>query len=1029
MTATQPTGGTPMTSQHTNVSSFDSLVREWLPGKLGGLVDLLEYTVEDSGEDCLTIRLRVADRNGGVEVTYPDIPAPRADGIFVVKGQERVVVMAADRVDLERATIKCVGEQIRDEVEPRLTAPPDLPEYTAELLRAWLPLDRWIVDFLIHSPTSQPIDNCNWLARQTHLRRLRLPDDDSQWHSSHIGRVCPLETPEGPNVGRILHLATGAEVRDGRIVPADDSPVGRLGLSASMVPLIEHNDLPRQLMGCNMMRQWLDLGEREPALVRSGNEPDEAWYGRSFLTAYLFWKGMNYEDGIVVSESAAAKLASPDPLDVGDKLSNRHGTKGTVGAILPDSEMPRLPDGRPAELVFDLCGLHTRCNFGQIREAVLGNTAHTQGEPIVCPPYEAPTSEQVREMLREAGLPEDGQFQLSDPATGEALAMRSTVGYVYWGKTHHRAAEKVKGWVDGPPQVVGGMRQGEMENWALQTCGAIENILENVNTRSIDRAGVEELPKEIASGEVGQAPAPSALFHKLSRLLRTMGIEAHFEGEQVRFGLADPSSEDVALTVPVPHPWLPEGELTHIGPRAGNKGAYDRLMEANRRAARSLNGSAPETLRRSVQADLGAALGELVEQLDLGFEVRLGSRVEFSSRAVLTPGYDLQLGEVGLPEVMAWSLFFPFVAREVGNERARERGPEAREALDRAMAARVVLMNRAPTLQPTNVTAFRPVLRSGPTIKVHPLCCRLFNADFDGDQAAILLPVTPEAQAEAREKLTLEGHLKLDPGGVLACLTPSHSYLYGLAWAARSDDRRGELLERWPGGVPEPPRDLTWGWLVDAMRHLLEGSGVEAVLGVLQALVELGCELATRTGGSLHPFFGESLSLPPGPGHWWPGGWYWHSEGVDSAIMAQGDPESPDLGPQLLLVRTGARGNVGHLRQLIGPRGLVGSSPWGGPVVASGLRDGVTPAEHMACVPRVRAALQGVNRDVMSWTWDLRREVWPKSDTVLARAIRARRPGEVLAQAAADGEVDPLTDPSVRLWMGLRPEDGGRERR
>ena len=89
----------------------------------------------------------------------------------------------------------------------------------------------------------------------------------------------------------------------------------------------------------------------------------------------------------------------------------------------------------------------------------------------------------------------------------------------------------------------------------------------------------------------------------------------------------------------------------------------------------------------------------------------------------------------------------------------------------------------------------------------------------------------------------------------------------------------------------------------------------------------------------------------------------------------------------------------------------------------------MTPEEHMACVPRVRAALQGAQRDVVSWTWELRREVWPKSDSVLARALRSRQPGEVLAQAAAKGEVDPLTDPSVRLWMGLRPEDDGRERR
>jgi hypothetical protein len=624
-------------------------------------------------------------------------------------------------------------------------------------------------------------------------------------------------------------------------------------------------------------------------------------------------------------------------------------------------------------------------------------------------------------MLREIGLPEDGQMQLADGEGGAPLQQPSTVGYVYWGKTFHRAAEKIH-WATGEPSGSGNpQRQGELENSALQTREAYENLIESIHTRSMERDGVRGLPSELAAGPVGQIPPPSALFVKVQRLLRAAGIEAAFDGRAMQFSFAEPGPEDIALAIPLPHPWRPEHTLTHVGPSAGKR--YERLLRVNERAAGVLGGTVPDSIRENARQDLETHLRELLEGLDLNYELRMGNQVLFSARSVITPGYDLKLGEVGLPEPMAWALFGPFVERAVGPDQTRDRTPEAREALLEAMAERVVLLNRAPTLQVTNITAFRPVLREGLTIRLHPLCCRLFNADFDGDQMAVLLPVTDAAQAEAKAKLTLEGHLALDPGGVLVCLAPTHTHLYGLAWAALSDNRRHGLLAQWPSCLPEPPRDLTSGWLVNALNGALQAHGTATLLETLQALLELGTELATRSGASLHPFIGEGLDLPEAPDHGWPGGWYWYSEGVNSAILSQADLESPNLGPQALLVRSGARGNVGHLRQLIGPRGLVGSSPWGGPVVRSGLRDGLTAQEYFACVPRTRASLGAAHGDVMAWTFELRKQLWPKSDTVLARALRARDPGPVFAQAALKGETDPLTDPGVRLWMGMRPGD------
>jgi len=1014
---------------HPNVESFRWFLEDWLPQRLGEVVNLLDYEVVEAGDGARTVRLTIGCNAHAETVEFPDLPAPSAEGVFTVAGRERVVALTADRADLEQARIRGVGEQLRDEIEPRLVALPDRADSNAEMAAAWLPVDRWINDFLLHSPTSQPIEDTNWLAHQTHLRRLYLPENDAAFHPSHLGRVCPIETPEGPNIGRVLYLALGAEVREGRIVIVDDAPQRRLGLGASFVPLLEHNDIIRQLMGCNRMRQWLPLGEREPALVRTGAEPNEAWCGRNLLTAFIFWRGMNHEDGIVLSESAAAKLASPERLDLGDKLSNRHGTKGTVGAVLPDEEMPHTPDGRAVELLFDMGRLHTRGNFGQIREAVLGNLAHAQGTPVICPPFQSPPSSALRAMLRAAGLPEDGQTQLTAGRDGAPLDQPSTVGYVYWGKTSHRAAEKLTAWPcsplrlgEGPGVRQSAQRQGELESWALQTCGAHENLIENLHTRSLDRPSVDELPAKMAAGPVAQSPPPSALFEEAARLLRIGGIRAVFTGTSVEFGFAEPGPDDVPLATSVPHPWLPNRELTHVGLPAGDRSGYAHLLQANERARRSLSGDTPESIRRNACEDIATQVRTVLEGLDLNHELRLGNRVAFSARAVVTPGHDLQLGEIGLPEPMAWALFGPLVAREIGEEKAGARGPDAEAALQRAMANRVVLANRAPTLQPTNVTAFCPVLRDGPSIRLHPLCCRLFNADFDGDQMAVLLPVTEAAQDEAREKLSLEGHLRLDPGGVLACLMPVHSHLFGLAWAARNDARRPGLLARWPQGLPEAPRDLTADWLLDALRARLQTGGASALLETLQALLELGVELATRSGASLHPFVGESLHLPPAPDHHWPSSWYWYSEAVESAISCQVDPESPDLGPQLLLVQSGARGNLSHLRRLTGPCGLMGASPWGGPVVTSGLREGLTAEEYFDCVPRTRASLSAAHGDVMAWTGELRKQLWPKGDTVLARALRARDPGPVLAQAALNHESDPLTDPGVRLWMGMRPE-------
>ncbi len=1013
--------------QHPHVASFETLLCDRLPAALAELVAVVDYAADKSDDDTWTISLTVRGQGDDVTARFGDVPGPRADGSFLVDDKERTVRIVADRSDLEHAEIRCVGEQIFDEIEPRLVAPPKGAELTPELLRAWLPLGKWITEFLRNSPTSSVINDMNWLARETDLRRIVLPDEDASWHPSHIGRACPFETPEGPNCGRILAVALGAEIRDGRIVVRDASPGAALGLGASMVPLLEHNAPTRQLMGVGMMRQWIQLGDHEPALVQSGNEPDDEafWVGRNFLTAFIHWKGLNYEDGIVVSESAAERLTSPEPLQIGDKLSNRHGAKGVVSAILPDDEMPHLPDGRPVELIFDFVGMHTRCNFGQIWEAVLGNVAHATGEPVIAAPFEGPAPDAIREMLGKVGLPESGQMQLTDGRNGPALTQSSTVGCVYWGKLYHRSRAKLVPWLRGALRR--GQYQGELERYALRASEAYETILETFCTRSLDRPGIEALPDELSRGPVEQAVPPSPAFEKLRRQLRTAGISMVFEDSSVRFEFAEPGPEHVELATPLSHPWCPEHTLTHLGRADGENEAYTAFVEANRRATQSLRRTSPDSARQAGAEGLARAVQELLNGLPVRDALRAGNQVAFSARAVLAPGLDLKLGQIGIPEEMAWVLFEPLVARQIGKDQAASRGRRAREALETAMAENVVLMDRAPTWAPTNITAFCPVLRPGPSIRLHPLCCRLFNGDFDGDQAAIFLPVTHAAQQEAKEGLMIEGHLKRDPGAMIGYLTPEHAILLGLAYAASLPDSREELLKSWPAALPALPERLTRAWLMDALAQALESSGAAVLLETLDQLLALGTAAATRSGASIHPFIGTRLSLPTMPSHRYPYAWMAHCDAVESAILSQAGVHDPDVGPQVLAIRSGARGSIGQLRQIIGPRGALDGLLSGGPVVTGGLRDGIAPEEHLASIGPMRRGLQAVASHVGPVLSSLRDNLLPRGDSLLARALRSDNPGQVFAAAALKREVDPLTDPDVRLFVGLRPEASGQD--
>ena len=571
--------------------SFDLFAHQRLPRLLGERLPLADYQVEQQDSYTFSIKLSLGLGDASVEVEYRDLPRPDRDGLFHIEGNYRVVVPYPDRRELDQARILCVGEQLYDFIDQRLEAAPEQLAWDGDLVRNWLPLDAWMRDFHLEE-TSQYLQATNWLDRYTHLRRLTLIpivvepfDDQDVFPYSQYGLVCPYCIPEGPNIGRMLEVARSARIRDGKLERIDEAPDSILGFSASMVPFLEHDDTNRALMGINMMRQWTSAADTaapihatgwfrqqydqrlaskgnkpEPALVQTGYEPEAAdfWGGYNLLTAFIMWDGDTFEDGLVISESAAARMDFPAAVGVGDRMSNRHGAKGVVTRILPDADMPQLPDGAPIELIFSPTSMVSRLNFGQQREAVMGRLAQAAGCPAVVPPFQAPSEEMLKARLAAAGLPEDGMEQLT--LKGEELPYRSTVGWVYWGLlAAHTAAERLETAVAG----VGGPEFDMMTYGALCEAGAVANIHVLFNTAAAERPDANALGQRLTTGPVSPSPPPSPRFALLQQLLGMAGIRAELAGGELRFSFAEP--EGLTLARPVPHPWAPGRQVGTVG--------------------------------------------------------------------------------------------------------------------------------------------------------------------------------------------------------------------------------------------------------------------------------------------------------------------------------------------------------------------------------------------------------------------------------------------------------------------------------
>jgi hypothetical protein len=1007
-------------------ASYDLFLAERLPRLLAECLPLAGYRVEPESAYTCCITITIA-AGGEIALVYAGFPQPDEQGIFEIDGGRRIVIPLADAEALDQAEVRCAGEQLYAYIAERLGhAPTHLP-WDEALARAWLPLDTWARDFLTpvegdfsaYVSNTQWLDQTNWLSIHTHLRRLIVRRPQDLFAPGQLGRTCPFEVPEGPNMGRIFTIATGAAIRQQRLVALDDRPAATLGLSASMIPFLEHNDVPRLLMGANMLRQWLPPPNPEPALVQTGAEPGvpEFWCGRNLLTAFVSWDGDTFEDGIVLSQSGALRLAYPHALEPGDKLSNRHGTKGVVSRILPDDQMPHLADGTPVELIVSFMSLPSRLNFGQVREAVFSRIARAEGRPAVVPPFQSPSAADLRARLVAAGLPPDGMETLTDRRGGPPLARPSTVGWLYWGKLIHIASSKLQVWT-GAHNTGRGAGQGQQEYAALRAIGATELIIEQFNTRAASRADADSLAARLAAGPIEQAGAPAPGFSNLARRLAAAGIRADLGGNQLAFSFAQPAENALLLARPVAHPWLPERTLAAVG-ALPELPEYLALVEANSRLARLNASHAPAVLVQQAISSLEAHVGALFAALLRPEQLQFEQRVLFSARAVIAPGTDLRFDQIGLADEIAWTLFRSLLARELGADAADARDARAAAALDALMARSWVVAHRAPTFAPHAFLAFHPVRVPGHAIRLPLLACNLLNADFDGDLLEVFLPITEAGQREAGARLSVAAHLARDPD-LIEEVRPRMDALWGLVLLSLTPEGRAEIDQVAGTGIPTPDGFLNRWNVAEALRAVMERDGATAALEASTRLQRRGFEVARRSGASLGPFVGAELGFPAAPEHADPIAWEAYIQELIERIAAYADWAS-NAGLLTLAAKSGARSNARQIAWTIGARGVIAGVDGRPAVLRHSYRDGLTPDELFALVASARRAMNELLTEWERLGSGMREQTRPRGYGTLARAMRSPLPGVVFALAAAAGEVDPLVDLGSRLFVGLPP--------
>lgn len=266
---------------------------------------------------------------------------------------------------------------------------------------------------------------------------------------------------------------------------------------------------------------------------------------------------------VTVNKVVKVYIAARRRLRVGDKISGRHGNKGVIAKILPQEDMPFLPDGTPLDMVLSPLGVPSRMNVGQLLEAMLGWAAHHLDTQMLCPVFDGAKEKEVIEKIRQAkaelrkkGVPlaylptDDSRITLFDGRTGKPFHEKVTIGYMYMLKLIHLVEDKIHARSTGPYSLItrqplggkaqfGGQRFGEMEVWAVEGYGAAHALQEFLTVKSDDFVGRTKMYEAIIKGEPAQAPGTPESFKVLIKELQALGLDI----ELIKTQRSAPSSE------------------------------------------------------------------------------------------------------------------------------------------------------------------------------------------------------------------------------------------------------------------------------------------------------------------------------------------------------------------------------------------------------------------------------------------------------------------------------------------------------
>ena len=312
-------------------------------------------------------------------------------------------------------------------------------------------------------------------------------------------------------------IRPGAEVRSGDILVGKVTPKGETELTPE-------ERLLRAIFG-EKARDVRDTSLRVP----HGE-------GGVVVDVKIFTRENKDELSPGVNQMVRVYIAQKRKISVGDKMAGRHGNKGVISRILPEEDMPFLPDGTPLQIVLNPLGVPSRMNIGQILELHLGMACKKLGIEIATPVFDGATEEDIKKLLVKAGCDEDGKTILYDGRTGEPFENRVSVGYMYYLKLHHLVDDKIHARSTGPYSLVtqqplggkaqfGGQRFGEMEVWALEAYGAANTLQEILTVKSDDVVGRVKTYESIVKGENVKPSGVPESFKVLIKELQSLGLD------------------------------------------------------------------------------------------------------------------------------------------------------------------------------------------------------------------------------------------------------------------------------------------------------------------------------------------------------------------------------------------------------------------------------------------------------------------------------------------------------------------------